>query len=297
MTTSLKAALALLITITLWAYMAVVARGVVTVISPITVLFYRLLIAALCFLPLFIKRRPWEKPQFAKLLIISFGSTLNLTLFTVGLKYTSASVSQLIYAAMPILILIYGKIIMGEKQANKKIIGVLLGFSGLLLIGFMSAIEKGETITGSLLGNSLIFIAMLGWTSYLINSKSLSKYFRPIEMGATAIIVSFLVSFILLLINQLFFGGTFFLSSRFYFPIFYIGFAGTFLTYILYQYAIRHTSSLSVSLSSYIQPIITTLLAMVILGEKLTLHYVLGSVLIFSGVFLSSSFNIKSLRF
>lgn len=284
-----KAAFALLGTIFLWAYMAVLARGVVTVISPVTVLFYRLLIASLFFLPFFIRGRVWKKLHFRELLLVSLGSTINLTFFTIGLKYTSASVSQLLYAAMPILILIYSRVIYNERQSAKKILGVILGFAGLVLIGIMSAVEKGETITGSLLGNLLILVAMFGWTTYLINSKKLSKHFSPTEMGSTSILLSFLFSIVLVIFTDVLQGKSLLVPVGFLLPLFYIGFAATFLTYILYQYAIRHSSALKVSLASYIQPVVTTMLAMFFLGETLTLHFVIGSVLILSGVFLTSS--------
>src|SRR3989344_2367271 len=120
MNTSTKATIALFGTIFLWAFMAVVAKNLVEEISPVIVLFYRLFIAAVCFLPFFLKNRIWEKPHFANLFFISLGSTVNLTLFTLGIKYTSASVSQLLYAAMPILILLHGKFFKNEIPSLRK---------------------------------------------------------------------------------------------------------------------------------------------------------------------------------
>ncbi|OGG17853.1 hypothetical protein A3D78_06655 [Candidatus Gottesmanbacteria bacterium RIFCSPHIGHO2_02_FULL_39_14] len=296
MKTDDKATLALLGTVLLWSFMVVIARWIALIVSPITILFYRLLIAAVSFLPFFIKYRTWTKPHFIKLALISLGATINLIFFIIGIKYTSASASQIIYAAMPILILLLGKYYKGERHSLNKIIGVIIGFLGLLLIGFLSSIEKGETISGTLFGNILILIAMLGWTSYLLNSKSLSKYFHPIEMGSTSIIVSFIISAILYGLNQNLMKNPINLNFTFISSVFYMGFAGTFLTYILFQYAIHHSSALKVSLTSYIQPVTTAFLAIIFIGEKLTFYFVVGSILVLIGVLLTSSYSLNILK-
>lgn len=288
MKNSTKATFALLGTIILWSYMVVVSRQIVAEIEPITVLFLRLLIASVFFLPFFIFNHTWKKPHFWKLLFISLGSTINLTFFILGIKYTTASASQIIYAAMPILILIYGRFVYKEKQTWTKIMGILIGFIGLLLIGYLSSIEKGETISGTLHGNLLISIAMLGWTFYLLASKKISKYFSPIELGSTSILVSFIISAVIYFINPFSTDSSLILNKGQFFAIFYIGFAGTFLTYLLYQYAVKHSSPLKVSMTSYIQPITTAFLAILLLNERLTFYFVIGSVLVLLGVFLTS---------
>ena len=71
MKTDDKATLALLGTVTLWSVMTVVARDVVSSVNQLTVLFYRLLIAAVCFLPLFLRLRPYKKPRFWGLAAVS----------------------------------------------------------------------------------------------------------------------------------------------------------------------------------------------------------------------------------
>lgn len=288
MKTTTKALLALLSTVILWAFMVVIARALVESVSSVYLLFLRLLIAAIIFLPFFIIKKPWKKKYFKKLMFISLGSTINLTFFMLGIQFTTASTSQIIYAAIPIIVLAIGSFFHKEKNSFSKITGVVLGFTGLLLIVYLSAVEKGQTITGSLLGNMLIFIAMSGWTWYLFSSKGISKFFSPIEIGSTTIIVSFLVSIVVMMINLSISPMIFDISLVTFLGTFYMGFCGTFLTYILYQYAVRHLSSLTVSLTSYIQPISTTLLAVIFLNEKLTKSFIFGGILVLTGVFLCS---------
>lgn len=287
MNASQKAIFALLTTVFLWSLMVVIARSTVATYSPFYVLFLRLSVGSIFFLPFFIKHRTWAKRGFKKLALISLGSTVNLTFFMIGIKYTTASTSQIIYAAMPILVLAVDKLILEKSHGKKKIGGVIIGFTGLLLILYLSAIEKGETITGTLFGNILIVIAMFGWISYIYASKHLAKTFSPIEIGSVSVLLSEIVATVLLII-QLPSSGNLSLTPALIFASLYMGFCGTFLTYILFQYALHHLSALTVSLSSYIQPITTALLATVLLGEKMTPLFIIGSVLVFTGVFFSN---------
>src|SRR3990172_8114517 len=105
MTVKQKAIGALLGTIFLWSFMVIIARFAVLRVSAIYLLFLRLLVASICFLPFFLKSRVWRNKRFKSLVLISLGSTINLTFFMLGIQYTTASASQIIYAAIPILVL------------------------------------------------------------------------------------------------------------------------------------------------------------------------------------------------
>lgn len=292
MTTSKKSILALLATVLLFSFSVVIARGTVLSVPPMTLFFLRMLFAVIAFLPFICRSRLWNKEKFTQLVFVSLLSTVNIAFFIWGIQYTSASASQLIYALQPILIVMIDSFYHRIKHPLKKIFGVIMGFAGILFIVYLSFIEKGATISGSITGNFAIMIAMFGWLFYNLLSKKISKTFSPIEIGSISILITFLIS-IPLMVWEVF--------SNNYFPQInlnllmaagYMGFFGTFLTYILYQYAIKHVSSLTVSLFSYIQPVSTTIIAMIFLGEKLTIYFILGSALVFSGIFLTSTLEV-----
>lgn len=289
MNTNNKAVLALLIMVVLFSFSVIIARVLVFSIPPFFVHFFRMLFASIAFLPFFIKSRCWQKEKFSSLLIVSVFASLNLVGFIWGIQYTTASASQIIYSAQPILIIIIGYLFLNEKYPGRKIIGVITGLAGVIYIVFLSKIEGGTTISGSLVGNLTMILAMSGWLTYTLLSKKLSKYFKPIEISSTSILVALAIS-----IPLLFWPGRgkvdlSVVSLPLFWAIFYMGIFGTFFTHILFQYAVKHTSSLTVSLASYIQPITTTFLAIILIGETLTLNFVAGSSLVFLGVFLSTA--------
>lgn len=291
-----KALIALLITVLIWSVHAIISRTVVQEIPPMTLSFLRMLTASVLFLPMVLSLKPWQKNKFWSLILISGLSAANVFLFIWGVQYTSASTSQLIYAAIPVFVVLVNIFILKEKISTGRIIGVVLGFAGLIYIVYLSAIEKGTTITGYLIGNIAVFAAMGSWMWYIILSKKMTKYFSPVEIGGISAITACIINLFLALIEisttrkignwtpQLFLGGL------------YMGAFGTFLAYILYQYAIKNVSTLTVSMSSYIQPITTALLASMLIGEKLTANFILGSMLVLSGVFMTTTLEIYKRR-
>ena len=62
----------------------------------------------------------------------------------------------------------------------------------------------------------------------------------------------------------------------------------SFLTYLLSIWALRHTASSLVAMYVYVQPVVTAFLAPLILGESVTPRIGLASVLIFTGLALST---------
>lgn len=295
-TTKTKAVIALIGVVLIWSVHAIISRTVVQEIPPMTLSFLRMLTASVLFLPLVLSSKPWKKNKFGSLVLISGLSVINILLFIWGVQYTSASTSQLIYAAIPVFVVLVNIFLLKEKISAGRIGGVVLGFAGLIYIVYLSAIEKGTTITGHLIGNLAVSAAMCSWLWYIILSKKMTKYFSPVEISGVSAITACIVNLFLAIIEistthkignwtpQLFLGGL------------YMGAFGTFLAYILYQYAIKNVSTLTVSMSQYIQPITTALLASMLIGEKLTVNFIFGSMLVLSGVFMTTTLEVYKIR-
>lgn len=287
MVQKLKALLSLAVMLLLFAVLVILAKVYSSAVPSMYLLFMRMSFAGLIFLPFLIKTRVWQKERFGQLAAVSFLSTVNVVFFMFGIEFTSASASQLIYAAMPIMTIIISSLFYREKYNSKTVAGVFIGLIGIFYIIYRSAIEKGETISGGLFGNLMILIAVSGWLFYILFSKKISKSFTPVEIGGTSVMVSFVTAVVLLVIQLSVTGKQIVLDRNILLATIYMGLGGTFATYLLLQYAIKHLSSLTVNMTSYIQPTLVAVLAIFFLHEKLTWHFISGSVLVFLGVFLT----------
>lgn len=292
----IKALIALLTTVLIWSVSVIVARTLVQEISPMVLSLLRMGSATLLFIPFLIKYRPWEKPQFNNLLAVSLLSSINTLTFIWGIQFTSASASQLIYAAIPVFIVLINIFILREKVSIGKIFGVVLGFLGLLYIVYLSVIEKGSTISGHFIGNFAVLIASTGWLFYTLFSKKLSKHFNPAEIGGVSILVTFLINIVLVIIEGATVHPTNTWNLNGLLGGLYMGVFGTFLTYILFQYGLKYLSPLTTSLANYVQPITTAILAGIFLSEKLTANFAVGSILVFAGIFLTTTLEVYKRR-
>ncbi len=293
MKTEYKAGIALLTSTILGAFIAIVSKIALREIGPFTVLFFRFLIAAITISPFVLKSRPWRNKYFRQLLAVSVLSTANTALFIWGIQFTSATVSQIIYAAMPLLIIFISTLVWKERFPLRKILGVTIGLVGIIYIVYLSIIEKGTTISGSLKGNVAIILAMFSWMFYIILSKRISKFFSPITISGVSVFSSCIIGFFLFLGEYSTSNFMLKFNTQILVAVIYLGLFGSTIFYILYQYGIKYSSALTASLTSYLQPIFTAILAMLILNEKLTFGFTLGCALVFIGIFVTTTLEIR----
>jgi drug/metabolite transporter (DMT)-like permease len=59
------------------------------------------------------------------------------------------------------------------------------------------------------------------------------------------------------------------------------------LCYLIYYWALNHIAASRISVLSYLQPPIATLMAVPLLGEVVTLPLIAGGALVFAGVYIT----------
>ena len=106
-----------------------------------------------------------------------FGIALNMLTFFKGLEYTTPIHASVIMVVVPIIVLIMSSIFLKEKIIPKKIIGIMLGLSGAVVLSvYGKPTLSSENI---LLGNLLVFINAVSYSVYIIIIKKLSDKYHP----------------------------------------------------------------------------------------------------------------------
>lgn len=284
-----KAFLAVVVAAILGGALPVFVKIGVEVFPPFTYTLIRFTIAGLCMISIFIKDIPRVKGSLLKIIGLSLLPTLNVVLFAFGIKHTTAIIGQTLYASVPLFVALLSFFILAEKLTTYKIIGLITGFIGVGLIINFQNLFTDQTLRGEMVGNIIILTAVISYCFYQIFSKKLSKNYKPVHLTMfffmTAIVSqSFLSTTELSKIPQwsqqlsLYIVGT----------VLYVGIVGTAIYYYLNQYAIKVGSPTIASLTLYLQPVFTFVWASLLLGEQLTIPFVVGSGLVFLGVWLNS---------
>lgn len=280
----------------IYAVLAAIFGGSVPVLSkyglevfpPFVMNSLRFFTATLVFLPFMVTHM--KKLLHKKVLFASFVALFNPILFIIAINLTKASVAPLIYASVPLMVALYGQY-KGEKLSFRRWIGVIVGFSGVALTVLLPLLTSNNANAGNLLGNILIFVAAIVFFAYTQLSKEIQdkKIATPMEVTFAFVFITFIVTLPLGLYD---FAEKVDLSQIS--PLHLIagiatGMIGTSLFYLVYQKALQLSSALSASLFVFIQPLATALLAYIVLGETITIPFVIGGILAIVGAKLASS--------
>jgi len=259
-------------------------------IPPFTYTFIRFSLALIFFIPLLVKTKFKINKESIPVFAVSLLSSINIILFSFGIRLTSASVGQLIYAAVPMLAAIISFYLLKEKITWKKLFGILIGLVGMCIIIVIPLLSKSTTIKGNLLGNLLIFIGAVSYTFYTVLSKKIQTKFSPIYITAIFFITTMVISlfFAFFEISKMKNLSVLFTRSSL-FSLFYISFFASTIAYLLHQYAIKFGSPLIASMGFYLNPITTVVWAFFILGEVINRQFIIGGLLALFGAWLVSS--------
>lgn len=254
---------------------------------PLSFAFLRFLIASFCVLPFMIGSTKSFISSLKDLGLVSILASFNNALFVVGLQMTTATISQLIYALVPLFVFGILSIFLSHKHSVQKVLGTGVGFIGITIVILLPILESGKAFTGDLGGNILITIGAICWSIYMVRSKEFLKRYSPFVITSMFIFVTtiFLFPFFIyeLWTNSLWWKTV---EHSAIHALVYVIFIGTILTYTLNQYAIKHGGSLLASMSFYLSPILGFIAAFFLLGEQLTLGIIIGGALALLGVFL-----------
>lgn len=212
-----------------------------------------------------------------------FGVAVNMLLFIKGLEFTTPIHASVIMITTPIIVLVLSAFYLKERITTLKIIGVVLGFSGALVL---SIYGRGNLVGDNiLLGNLFIFINAVSYSIYIVIIKKLTEKYHPF----TFIRWLFLFGLILVLpfgLKPLIETPIDSFTPYIYFSVIFIVIGATFGTYVLNPLALRHLKASTVSTFIYLQPVIAGVFAIIMGSDGITAVKLIASSLIFAGVYL-----------
>jgi drug/metabolite transporter (DMT)-like permease len=226
-----------------------------------------------------------DKKHLLLSLMLGIGLSLNTTMFSFGVSRTTLIASQLIYVFTPIAASLMAFFLLKEKITFKKMLGMSIAFLGVLLLIIFSKSPEEKLSLGTFYGNSLIFIGMLGYSTYMVFSKKLSNIFTIVEM----VVLTGLFSSILLFpfaVYAIYQQGWSQINFHSMFVMLLIALSATAFM-LLNQTAIKHLSTSSASMGSILSPEFAALAGIVIYNEKLSLILLISMVLSIGGTMLS----------
>ncbi|MEP0829000.1 MAG: DMT family transporter [bacterium] len=278
--------LLLLLAVIFWGLSFVATKMALQYLNPFEIIALRLLLGApVLYLIVMAKKIDisFKKNDIAILLITSIVLAVHFLIQAFGLIYTSATNTGWLIATIPVFIAILSRLFLKEKVGPIKLLGILIATVGALFLiskGKLTSLEWLKSV-----GDWLILASCVTWAIYTIITRDLTRRYHPLAVTLAILIIP------ALLLNA-YCAYTTPISKLLELPLKIIGalvFLGVYclgLAQWVWLEGLARKSATEVGVFLYIEPIVTTLGAIPILGESINLFGIAGALLILLGVYL-----------
>ena len=211
-----------------------------------------------------------------------FGIVCNQCGYTIGLSLTSPINASIVTTSMPIFAMLLAALILKEPITSKKVLGVLMGCSGALILILTSAAHASDKV-GDIRGDLCCLGAQFSYALYLslfnrfIKQYSIFTVNKWMFLWATVILLPLTGPHTLSMISQPLPLST--LLETAYVVVF-----GTFIGYILIINAQKILRPTVVAAYNYVQPIVAVAVSVATGLGILKWTHALAIVLVFAGV-------------
>lgn len=278
--------IALILAHTIWGVHFVITKITLQEFPPFSLAFFRFAFACIFLAPFFFaqtKKVKIKKEHLPKLVATGiFIITLNIAFFFTGIQRTDAISASVITLSIPILSVILGWWFLKEKIFLINLLGVILGLIGAIVI-------IGLPDPTKILGNFLILLASVSFVIGAIFSRQMLKIYPSLTVTAFAFLVG-LITFFPLAALEYFQnpGWTDKVTMLGIFGLIFMVLLSSISAYFLFEWGLAKTSLIRADLFQYIEPLWAASLAVMILGEQISVPYMVGAVLIALGVYLGT---------
>ena len=286
-----KAHIAILITNIIFGINIAVSKNVMQeYLNPFSLTFIRILgacvlfwIASLCLRKDKRKERIEKKDFIFVFFAALFGIFINQFSFIQGLSSASSINASIIVTFTPIMTMLVSFLFLKEPLTWKKVIGVFMGATGAIILVATSHSEISNA-EGSIWGDIFCFVSCLAYAIYLTKFRWLIEKYHPITLMKWMFLFAAILGFPFCYksISAINLAA---IPPEAYVKIAYIVVGATFVTYLLIPIGQKSLRPTTLTMYNYLQPLITTVIAVIFAAATFGFVKAFAAALIFSGVY------------
>ncbi|MCK6547149.1 DMT family transporter [Myxococcota bacterium] len=222
-----------------------------------------------------------ERRDLPRLAALGFtGVFANQLLYIFGLRLTTATNASIIQVAIPVFTSAIAAIFGVERIGAGKIAGVALAVGGALVMLDVSRLQLGGSTA---LGDLLVIGNALSYAIYMVLQRPLLERLPPITVTAWAYVLGGL-PIVVVGAPTLAAQDPALVPALTWAAVAYIVIVPTTLNYVLISFAIKHSSAAMAATYITLQPLVATLIAALLLGERAGWRQAVGFVSIVLGL-------------
>ena len=283
----------LLLAVLCWSGNALVARAFHDEIPPLTLAFWRWVLATCLLLPFVARsiwahrialgRAGWRLPVIAALGVSSYNSLLYS-----AAQSTEAINLTLVNTCLPLFTFIGGGLLLGEWPARRAWFGMAIAACGLVYL-----ISRGswDAFTGLAFkaGDLIMLAAVLVWALYTLLLRRWGSFLQVPPLTLLGVLMAtgtpLILPFYLFELSHV---GGFEPSPIHLSVIAYTAVFASLVAYLSWNHGVKTVGAAKAAMATYLMPVFTAILGWLLLGEGLELFHWIGGGLIFAGLLLAT---------
>jgi drug/metabolite transporter (DMT)-like permease len=294
---ALAARLAAFSAIVLWGISFVATKAALRELSPVTLIFTRFALGvAVLFLILKIRRQSLIPPRDTWTMVVLMGFVgifLHQMIQVHALTLTTAVRTGWLIGVTPIWSALLAAAFLGERFGPRKILGLILGMFGALLV-----ISKGELSSQALAlpstrGDLMVLVTTVTWAIYTILGRDTLKRLGSARATAAAMFAGWAMM-IPFFVSSAGWQEYRSLSSTAVIAIVFLGVGCSGLGYLFWYAALERIDASQVAVFLYLEPLVTLMAAVALLGESVEVSTIVGGVLVLVGVLIVQTARSRS---
>lgn len=215
------------------------------------------------------------------------GITLGNVAQSFGVQGTSASVGTIVSATIPIFIVIFAAIRLGQPVAIRHWAGLLAAFGGIALVAIGSGSGVDDLSKTTVAGVTWMLVSALAIAFYYIWSAELTERYGTLPVAAWNALAG-LVAILPLAASEMA-TSSYELTTQAFWAAIYLGVMVTVAGLLLWLYILRVVPARVAASVQYLQPVFGITTAAFMFGDQLGPLFVAGVVVILLGLALAVS--------
>jgi drug/metabolite transporter (DMT)-like permease len=266
----------------IWASSFVFVKMALDYLEPLTVAGLRYFLAFLMLLPFMSRSSPipslsphlWLRLFLIGLSAYAIGNGATFW----GLKYVPATTASFLLSLIPLLILFAGTLWLREVPTRLQVMGTVISLAGSGLF-FSSGLRADEP-----LGMGLLAVGLVSFACFGILGRGVARGQQVDTLPLTAFPLAFGGGLLLLVALPL--EGMPRAPLTAWGIVLWLATVNTALAYMLYNHAIQVLTALEMNVILNLSPLVTAIIAWLVLDEKLSAIQILGIIVVIVGVIL-----------
>jgi len=229
-------------------------------------------------------KQSWKiaKKDWLLIFLVSLiGNTISIVTQEIGTMLSTAQMGAIITATTPAFMVVFARVILKEDITVKKCLSIILATIGVGVIVGHGGIDLTQQ-----LGGLFLLLAAVTWALMSVLVKKVPSHYSQIVVTtySSLIAVILLTPFVIPRLKEM--DLSIVVQPTISGGLLYLGIVSTAGGFLLWNKGLQLMNASSGGLFFFFQPIVGTFLGWLLLGETIGLSFWLGSLFIFSGVFI-----------